>query len=109
MNIFSKIWNYVGELKSNYISVSHDGMRTGTKIAINWLVFSGILIVWLLVGIPWLSIFYPQLVQYAPNLSNIIIALIGGASVVFSTSETRKTVENINNVQRTVTEENIKP
>lgn len=107
MNIFSKIWSYVSDLKSNYVSVSHDGMRTGTKIAINWLVFSGILIVWLVVGLPWLTIFYPQLAQYAPHLSSIIIALIGGASVAFSTSEARKTVENINSVQRvTTTEEN---
>jgi hypothetical protein len=86
-------------IKDSYKPVLHDNVRVGTKIAVNWLVFSGILIVWLVVGIPWLTIFYPSLGVYAPNISSIIIALIGGASVTFSTTEIRKTIENVNGVK----------
>lgn len=83
-----------------YKPIISEHCRTGTKIAVTWLVFSGILIVWLVIGVPVLTIFYPVLSVYAANISSIIIALIGGASVVFSTSEIRKTVENVKNVQR---------
>jgi predicted metal-binding membrane protein len=80
-------------IAKNYSPIVHQNARVGTKIAWTWLVFSGILITWLLVGVPILAVFYPQLMQYAQYTSNIIIALIGGASVVYTTNETRKTVE----------------
>jgi len=96
MNLFSTVKNFF----SSYERTVNKGARTGTKVAVNWLVFSGILIVWLLVGLPWLTIFYPTLIGYAPHISSIIIALIGGATVAYSTCEIRKTVENIKNVQR---------
>jgi hypothetical protein len=75
-------------------------IRTGTKISICWLVFSALLILWLLVGIPLLSIFYPHITQFAPHLSAIIAALIGGSAATFTTTEVRKTVENIKSVKR---------
>lgn len=77
----------------NYNPIVSSEARIGTKIAWTWLVFSGILITWLLVGLPILAIYYPPLLKYAEYTSNIIIALIGGASVVYSTNEARKTVE----------------
>jgi hypothetical protein len=95
-NILKSIWNK----KPSYRRTLGLNIRNGTKVAVNWLVFSGILIVWLLVGIPTLSIFHPNLTEYAPYLDKVIIALIGGASIAYSTSEIRKTVENIKSVNR---------
>lgn len=93
MKIVETFWRVV----TNYKPLVHSEARIGTKIAWVWLVFSGILIVWLLVGIPLLSIYYPQLLKYAEYTSNIIIALVGGASVVYTANETRKTFENSKN------------
>ena len=75
-------------------------VRTGSKISMCWLIFSGILILWLLVGVVILSVFYTPLTQIFPHLASIVTALIGGGAVVFTTSETRKTIENVRNVRR---------
>lgn len=87
-------------IASNYRGIIPSDARTGTKIAFFWIIFCAILIVWLTVGIPWLTIFYPVLANYAPNLGGIITALIGGATLTFSTTEARKTIENVKNVKR---------
>lgn len=75
-------------------------VRTGSKISVCWLVFSGVLILWLLVGVIILSIFYTPLTQIFPHLASIVTALIGGGAIVYTTSETRKTIENVRNVRR---------
>lgn len=90
MNFINKIISLI----KLYNPIVHKQARVGTRIAWTWLVFSGILITWLLVGIPLLSIYYPQLLKYAEYTSNIIVALIGGASIVYTANETRKTFEN---------------
>lgn len=82
-------------LKEAYLRFKNsDKIRNGSKVAICWLVFSAILIVWLLIGIPMISIFYPHITSFFPHLDKVIIALIGGGSVIFSTVEIRKTIEN---------------
>lgn len=88
------------ELIKSYVPIVNSEARNGTKIAWAWLVFSGILIVWLLVGLPILSIFYPQLLKYAEYTSNIILALTGSASVIYTANETRKTIENSKEVTK---------
>lgn len=90
MNWLTTLWEFV----KNHSSVTHTESRTGTKIAWAWLVFSGVLITWLLVGVPILSIQFPQLLKYAEYTSNIILALTGSASIVYGVNETRKTIEN---------------
>lgn len=77
-------------------------VRTGTKIAVYVVCFNCLIISWLLVGIPILTIYYPVLSVYAQHLSSIIVALIGGVTAVHSVTEVRKTVENIKSVQRNV-------
>ena len=92
----------IDQIKKAISSLQIAHIRTGTKITIYWLVFSGILIAWLTIGIPILSIFYPHMVPMATNISSIITALVGGSAVAFATSETRKTVENVTTTSKSV-------
>ncbi len=89
-------------LVQNYVPIVNSEARIGTKIAWAWLVFSAILILWLLVGLPILSIQYPQLLKYAEYTSNIILALTGSASVIYTANETRKTIENTKEVTKII-------
>jgi len=74
--------------------VASTATRTGTKLTICWLVFCGLLMAWMIVGVPLLSIWYPQLVTFFTNISTIITALVASCSVVFAANEARKTIEN---------------
>lgn len=112
--MFETIISTLKEVWSKKYSILPQDIRLGTKIAICLVVFNCILIVWLLVGIPLLTIYYPGLNVYAANLANIIIALIGGATATYTTSEVRKTIENTKTVTRETDEnhpsdENPKP
>lgn len=76
--------------------VASTATRTGTKLTICWLIFCGILMAWMIIGVPILSIWYPQLANFFTNISTIITSLVASCSVVFAANETRKTFENIN-------------
>lgn len=91
-DIAKKVFNKLPK----YSNIMPPDARLGTKVAICLVVFNCLLILWLLVGIPWLTIFYPVLGQYyAAYLDKIIIALIGGATATYTTNEVRKTIENV--------------
>jgi len=71
--------------------------RTRTKILIITFLWIGLLITFLVVGLPLLSLKFPQLIPYRENISAIIISLtMGGAGMfVFHTVTVSK--ENIKN------------
>lgn len=96
--MISKVWTVGKRVVSTFMG--DKAVRTGSKISLCWIVFSGVLILWLLIGVVILSIFYPILAEIFPHLAGIVTALIGGGAIVFGTSETRKTIENIRNVKR---------
>lgn len=109
MNIIEIIKSLYNRLPT-YKSIVPEDARLGTKIAIGLVIFNCILIVWLVVGIPWLTIFYPTLgLYYAGNIDKIIIALIGGATAAYTTSEIRKTVETVKTVNNNKEESPVNP
>lgn len=57
--------------------------RTRTKIVIIALLWIGILITFLVVGLPLLGLKYKQLIAYRENISAIIIALTTGGAGMF--------------------------
>lgn len=57
--------------------------RTRTKIIVIALIWIGLLITFLVIGLPLLSMKYPQLVPYRENISTIIVSLTMGGAGMF--------------------------
>lgn len=77
------------------ILIWSDNMRTGTRITIIALIWIALLVTFLVIGLPLLTIKFPHLLPYRENISVIIISLTTGGAGMFMINEIRKTFENI--------------
>lgn len=73
-------------------------IRTGTKVMIALVIWLGLIITFLVVGIPLLSIKYKVLTQWKDSTDKLITALTGGQIGAFLISEGRKLWENIRGI-----------
>jgi len=68
-------------------------MRTGTKVSILIVVWTMLLVSFLIVGLVVLSIAHPDLREMWPQVAPIITALLGTGGLGFGIVEIRKAVE----------------
>lgn len=73
-------------------------IRTGTKVMIALVIWLGLIITFLVIGIPLLSIKFAVLTQWKDSTDKLITALTGGQIGAFLISEGRKLWENIRGV-----------
>jgi len=66
--------------------------RTGTKVMILWLIFTGMILIWLLVIAP----FIPIVARFVSHfdLPAVIGALLGSSGLLGGVVEIRKAIEN---------------